>query len=229
MLEAESRQPSLLVTAFIGVLGYLRWTQLVPMLVAWVFLLIMVGAMLLVNFQDQSFALAERGIGLYERVFGPLEPVGEPVREPGETAAPEPTPDQAHSADGDSASGAVHFSGDDIVAWLTPYWLLASLAGWLLGGLRSMLFGPRPGMPLPRKLIIAAAAAALCSVGFFVSWLFGSEAFEDNPVGWVALFLGMPFLVWLVSAWCLSVAHLLDHLAGVMGDTTPASYKPAPE
>lgn len=221
MLEAESRQPSLLVTAFIGVLGYLRWTQLVPMLVAWVFLLIMVGAMLLVNFQEQSFALAEQGLGLYERVFGPLEP--------GETAAPQAPPDQAPAADGDSASGAVHFSGDDIVAWLMPYWLFASLAGWLLGGLRSMLFGPRPGMPLSRKLVIAAAAAALCSVGFFVSWLFGSEAFEDNPLGWVALFLGMPFLVWLVSAWCLSIAHLLDHLAGVMADTTPASYRPAPE
>jgi len=228
MLESESRHPSLLATVFAGVLGYLRWTQLVPMLVAWIFLLIMVGAMLLVNFQEQSFTLAERGVELYERVFGPLEPV-EPQASAGPAAAPEPQAEDLTAVETDTADGAVHFSGDEIADWLMPYWLLASLAAWLLGGVRSMLFGPRPPMRLQRKLMIAAAAAALCSVGFFVSWLFGSETFEDNPAGWIALFLGMPFAVWLVSAWCLSIAHLLDHIAGVMVDTTPANYKPAPE
>jgi hypothetical protein len=219
MMQAEPHQPGLVATVAIGVMGYLRWVQFIPMLVAWVFLLIMVGVMLLVNFQEQGFTLAEAADGLYVRVFGPIDAPAEPPGDAGGAAQPD-------SADG---SGALHFSGKDIAAWLMPWWLLAALVGWLLSGLRGMLFGPRPLMALPRKLFIAAVAAALCSAGFFVAWLFGSETFHGGAAGWIALFIGMPAMVWVVSAWCLSIAHVLDHLAGVMGGTTPESYTRAPE
>ena len=72
MSTAAVSVPRLLVGLAID---YFRWTQLVPMITVWAFLLLMIGAMLLVNFQQQSFSLFERGVTTYEAIFGPT---GEP-------------------------------------------------------------------------------------------------------------------------------------------------------
>jgi len=67
-------------------------------------------------------------------------------------------------------------------------------------------------MSLSRKLGWAGLAATVCSGLCFAAWLFGSEAFQGSPVGLIALFIGAPALVWGVSAWTLSLGHLLDLL-----------------
>lgn len=196
--------------------AYLRWTQLVPMLVVWIFVWLMVLALLLVNFQDQAFTAVERAAYVYEAWFGGdpedlLGPSPEAAADPG-TTDPPPAADPATSGD-----GALHFDDGDISSWLWGYWALLSLAGWILGGLRSLVFGPREPWRLGAKLKVAAGVAALASAGMFASWLWGSETFNGGPLGWVALFLGVPLLAWLVSAWSLSVAHLLDRLADAAG------------
>ena len=174
-------------------IDYFRWTQLVPMITAWAFLLIMVGAMLLVNFQQQSFSLIEWGATTYERFFGPLEP------------AP-----AARTESGGPEDGVIRFSAEDFMPWVLRAWAILALAGWLLGMLRAVFFGPRGSMRLKRKLLLAALPAAACTALFGLAYFFGSEEFHGSPFGWLLMFTGFPLGVWLVSAYSLAVAHGLD-------------------
>ncbi len=185
-------------------IDYFRWTQLIPMITAWTFLLLMVGAMLLVSFQQQSFSLIERGASTYERVFGPIEPG--PSATPGGPAPAEQT------ESGASEDGVIRFSDEDFMPWVLRAWGIAALAGWLLGMLFAAVFGPREPMRLRSKLLLPGIPAAVCVVLFGVAYFFGSEEFHGSPVGWVLMFTGFPLGVWLVSACCLSVAHALDIL-----------------
>jgi hypothetical protein len=184
-------------------LDYVRWTQLVPMLFAWTFLLLLVGALLLTNFQDASFSLLERGMTLYERIAGPFEegPAPDPPIPPSDPASENP------AADG--ADGALRFSDEDIMPVVLRAWGLLALVGWLFGVLRTLLFGPREPARLGRKLRIAAYVAAGCSGLMWIAYLLGSETFHGSAAGWAALFTGVPFGVWLISAWSLGVGHAI--------------------
>ncbi|NKI35194.1 hypothetical protein HFP89_08445 [Wenzhouxiangella sp. XN79A] len=182
-------------------LDYFRWTQLVPMLLAWTFLLFMVAALLLTNFQDASFSLLERGIGIYERVIGPIDGVAGP---PAEAAGPDA---------GEPAYGeALRFSDEDIVPVVLRAWALLALVGWLFGVLRTMLFGPREPTGLAGKLRIAFYAAAGCSGLMWIAYGLGSETFHGSGFGWAMLFVGGPLLVWGISAWSLLIGQLVCRL-----------------
>ena len=204
MTEARPRPPEhvhLLRALASLALDYLRWTQLVPMLFAWTFLLLLAGALLLTNFQDASFSLLERGMTLYERVAGPFDDEPPPV-EAGPGAAPE-------SAPGSAPDDAVHFSDEDILPVVLRAWGLLALVGWLFGVLRTLLFGPREPARLGRKLRIAAYCAAGCSGLMWIAYLLGSETFHGGAAGWAALFVGVPLGVWMISAWSLGFGHLV--------------------
>ncbi len=184
-------------------IDYFRWTQLVPMITAWTFLVVMVGAMLLVNFQQQSFALVDRGITAYERVFGPIAIDTEAEALSGsETSVP------LEEAEG----GAVTFSDEDFMPWVLKAWGVLALAGWVLGMLLTAVFGPREPMRLKRKLALAAIPAVVCTALFAVAYFFGTEEFHGSAMGWMLMFTGFPLGVWLVSAYSLAVAHGLDML-----------------
>jgi hypothetical protein len=179
---------------------YLKWTQLVPMIMAWAFLLIMVVALVVTNFQQQSFALLEWGVEIWEWAFGPLEPVDEAPARP-DLDNPDP-----------AAQEGLRFDEDTLRPFVLKVWGVLALVFWILGLLRAWLFGPREPTSLKRKLLRAAAAAGAASIICFGCWLFGSERFNGGPAGWIALFIGAPLLVWLVSAWSLSIGHALDTL-----------------
>lgn len=191
-------------------IDYFRWTQLTPMITAWTCLLLMVAAMLLVSFQQQSFSLIEWGASTYERVFGPIEP------------DPPSTPDGSGPAAQTESSGAedgiIRFSDEDFMPWVLRAWGIVALAGWLLGILFAAVFGPREPMRLGSKLVLAAIPAVICAVLFGIAYVFGSEAFHGSPVGWILMFTGFPLGVWLVSAYSLAVAHGLDILRRRMVD-----------
>jgi hypothetical protein len=178
---------------------YFRWTQLVPMITAWAFLLVMVGAMLLGSFQQQSFSTIEWGVNTYERVFGPVQTESETPADPA-----------AGSASDQADDGAVRFSGEDFMPWVLRAWAIMALAGWLLGMLRAVVFGPREPMRLKRKLALAAIPATACVALFGLAYFFGSEEFHGSAVGWLLMFTGFPLGAWLVSAYSLSVTHGLD-------------------
>ncbi len=187
-------------------LDYFRWTQLVPMLLAWTMLLLTVGALLLTNFQDASFSVLERGLTLYERIAGPFEDQPAPG---GPAPSPESGPETATASDAD---GALRFSGDDIMPVVLRAWGLMALVGWLFGMLRTLLFGPREPTPLARKLRIAAYFAVGCSGLMWIAYVLGSETFHGNPAGWALLFVGGPLLVWAISAWSLLIGLLVRRL-----------------
>lgn len=217
-------------------LDYLRWSQLVPMVMAWAFLLLMVGAMLLVNFQQQSFQLIDSAARLYERVAGPIdvEPDGARERRAGPgTAEPRPTgaPAEEAAPDGRASDGAapgrlpageaavgqppagtITFTEADLEPLVLKFWGLLALAGWLLGMAWRLLFGPPPRLTLKRKLAIAGAACLACTVLFLVAYFFGSETFEDPFWQWMTLFIVVPLIVWCVSAYALAVSTLVDGL-----------------
>lgn len=184
-------------------IDYFRWTQIVPMITAWAFLLVMLGAMLLVSFQQQSFSLIEWGVINFERVFGPTGVESPAMPDSG----PPPRTESVEDAD-----GAIRFSDEDFMPWVLRAWSVVALLGWLAGMLRAKLFGPRAPMRLKRKLAVAAIPAAACVALFLVAYFFGSEAFDGSGFGWLLLFAGFPLGVWLVSAYSLAVAHALDIL-----------------
>lgn len=184
-------------------LDYLRWTQLVPMLFAWTFLLLLVGALLLTNFQDASFSLFERGVTVYERFAGPLAEAA-----PADAAeTPDVTPDSPNTS-GETV-GTTTFTGDDIMPVVLRGWALLALVGWLFSVLRSMLFGPREPARLLPKLRIAAYCAAGCSGLMWIAYLLGSETFNGGPLGWALLFIGVPLGAWLVSLWSMGIGHVI--------------------
>ena len=208
MHQAERREPPSLARMVAGLaLDYVRWTQLVPMILAWAFLLLMVGAMLLVNFQQQSFGLIERGIALYERVAGPVEDVPMPpdgtIESPGSDSSPVPSETGA-------AQAAVTFTGEDLESLALKAWALMALAGWLLGMAFRLLFGRRPRVGLKRKLLVTGGACLGCTGLFLFAYSFGSERFDDPFAAWLAMFVGIPLAVWCISAYSLAISALVD-------------------
>lgn len=228
-------------------LDYFRWTQLVPMIVCWSFLLLMVGAILLASFQQQSFDLIERGLVLYERVAGPIEPLPDDIEpadgtsgdarpaadgegddlfdpdSPGTADTTADTADTAAEAGERSApgateppDGAIRFTDEDVTPVVVRAWAILALAGWLLGMLRTMLFGPREPVSLRRKLLWVALGGAVCSALMMFAWQFGSEPFHGGPLGWILLFVGAPLVVWIVSAWSLTIGHVIGHVQRVV-------------
>lgn len=212
MSEAPSRPPEhvhLLRALASLALDYVRWTQLVPMLLAWTMLLLTVGALLLTNFQDASFSLIERGVGVYERWIGPIDSVAGPATDPASATQADPR----HQA-GSENEESLRFTDEDLFPVVLRTWALLALVGWLFGVLRTLLFGPRKPTPLARKLRITFYAAAGCSGLMWIAYALGSSTFHGSVAGWAMLFIGGPLLVWGISAWSLLVGRLVRLLQG---------------
>ncbi len=186
--EEQAGLPGLL-TGF--VIDYFRWLALVPMVFSWAFLVLVVFLMLAINFQGDIDRMLERAEPWVEHWLGPAEPTGEENGNKAET---------------------IILTEQDFKPWVYRIWMFAALAGYLMGLLRSWLFGPWRPPPLKRKFTRVAIAAAISSALLFFAWLFGSETYSGPAGGWVAMFIFFPFLVWAVSAGSLGVSHLLDQI-----------------
>ncbi len=191
----ESEQSSLPALLAALVIDYARWLALVPMVFAWAFLVLVVVLMLAINFQGDIDRMLERAEPWVERWLGPADSVAE-----GEAGGEE------------VEAETITLTEQDFKPWIYRIWVFAALAGYLLGLLRSWLFGPWRPPPLKRKLRRVAVAAALCSALLFLAWLFGSEVYAGSAAGWVAMFILFPLLVCGVSAASLGFSHLLDQL-----------------
>jgi hypothetical protein len=171
---------------------YFRWTQLTPMILGWAVLL---GALLLfafVNFQAEGFTVLEALAKLWERY--PWLPR---IEDPGTTGE----------------DGAWHIDGENLRGPVLAAWGVISMVFWGMACLWQAVFGARAPWSLRRKLKVALGAAAAAWLAFVAIYLLSSETFHGSPVRWLLTFAVMCALPVIVSAYSLTVAHVLGRLS----------------
>ena len=187
-------------------IGYLRSTQLVPMLVAWAFLLLALGLMSLVNFQDTGFTLVEQWVVIWDRYrwLPRLEGAVTPTE-----------------------SGGLALDDEGFRRVVVSGWARLSFLLFLLSLAGQALFGARLRMPLRRKLLWVLPPAALVWLAFAGNYLFGSAPFHGGAWTWFIGFTLACVLVMAVSAYSLTVAHILGRVREAL--RAPAGEDDGPE
>lgn len=176
-------------------LGYLRWSQMLPMLVAWAFVVLgMLGA-LLVGFQEQGIALS---IWLHEqagRIPGMREWLGQWLEHSGAV----------------SETGGLRVTDEQLTPLVIRAWAVLS-AVLLVGEWLWRLVRPADPETRPRlrwKLGVALFAAAL-AVGVMAIGLAAAGAGKDiGPSDAIGSALVAILLLFGVSAYSLTVSHVL--------------------
>lgn len=174
-------------------LDYIRWTQLVPMVIGWAFALIMVIGMSLVAFQGEIDSMLERAEPAIERLLGP---------------APE-APAEVSSSD---ESATIQVTDDDILPWIYRIWGGLALLGWILSIIRTKLFGPKPPRKLKRKIVITAIACISYTGVLILIYLFIGDFSGNTGPELLVPFVLLPILLFIVSVWGLSISHIIDKL-----------------
>lgn len=169
---------------------YFKWSQLVPMIVAWGFLLFAVALLAMVNFQERSFTIVEALVGVWER-FAWL-----------------PRLDAAVVSEAD---GTLRLNDEGFRSTVLGLWSGTAALLFMLGRVRSWIWGP-PERPagFPRRMTWVAAALAVVWGTLLLIYLFGAAAFQGGPLSWILLFTGTCLAVGVVSAYSLGVAFVLD-------------------
>jgi len=177
------------------ILGYMRWTQLTPMLLLWAFGLLMVLALTFVNFQEQTISIV--GFALEWLVQLPV--VG--------TYIVQYLPDE---------NSDTHISSSDFESFVLSGWALLSLGFMLAGMILSALFGPFKPWALKSKLLIAGTGTVLLLAGMVANYLAVPQNFNGEAAAWMLNFSLIALLVFVVSAYCLSISHFLGYLNEAM-------------
>lgn len=175
-------------------IDYFRWTQLVPMITLWSFALLMVFMLFFVNHQDETLD----GVGAIAEWASELPVVGPALLNWAEEKA--------------SDDDTLHFSGEDLKVGAMRAWAILSLVFMVISWLVSVLFGPFQPWPLKRKLTATGLACVVLMAGFVGVYFLSPETFNGPLSGWLLNFAGIALLIFLVSAWCLSIAHALGLL-----------------
>jgi hypothetical protein len=167
-------------------IDWVRWTQFVPMLMAWAFILLALALMALVNFQEQGFTVVERLVILWDRY--PWLPRLDGAVNPTET-------------------GGLTLDDEGFRSLVVAGWAGVSLVLLLLSLLRQAIFGPASPVPFMKKL-----RWTLIPAGFVGTYLFGSETFQGGPLPWLFGFTVACGIVVAVSAYSLGVGTVLGQM-----------------
>lgn len=190
------------------VIDYFRWSQLVPMITIWLFALLMVFMLFFVNHQDETVD----GVGTMAKWVTELPLVGPAFLNWMEKQA--------------AADGTLHFGGDDFKVAAVRAWALLSLVFMAIAWLANTLFGPFQPWTLKRKLGLTGVACVVLFFGFLGVYYLSPEMFNGSTVQWATTFSGITILVFLVSAWCLSIAHALGLLNRLIAGTRLNEVQP---
>jgi hypothetical protein len=190
------------------VIDYIRWSQLAPMITMWFFAMLMVFMLFFVNHQDETLD----GMAAAAGWVAELPLVGPSFIEWMEKR--------------ETDEGVLHFGGDDFKVAALKIWVLLSLVLMVIGWLARLLFGPFQPLTLKRKLGFAGLGSLVLLAGFLSVYFLSPGLFNGTAVQWTLNFTGIALLVFLVSAWCLSIAHALGlfsrSVAGLkIGNTSP--------
>ena len=181
----------MLKIAFSLVIGYFRWTQLFPMIAAWV-----IGAGLLVLF---VITANEEATG---QVF---ESIGQRI---------EDVPVLAQALDSmteyvfsEEEANKPFFEAFRSV--VLKVWGIASLVFMLLAWMLDLLFGPFKPWTLRKKLKATLAACLVLVSGYFACFLANPDDFNGPTSIMVLNFLAWGAAVFVVSTWSLTISHML--------------------
>lgn len=89
--------------------------------------------------------------------------------------------------------------------------LLSLLVGWI--------FVPFKPWTLKKKLAVAALCSFVLVIGFILVYLLDSSMFNGGPAKWLLRFGAVGLLAFIVSSWCLSVAHALGSLGRLIQES----------
>jgi len=172
------------------VIGYFRWTQLFPMIAAWV---ITTGLLLVIVMDNQ-------------------EPTAQVMESAEQKIEVPPILEQAVGSIFEyvfSEEEADKHPFEAFRSVVLKAWGIASLALMLLAWLLGLLFGPFKPWTLKKKLTVTLMACLVLESGYF--WCF--LAFPDEFNGSTSIII-LNFLLWgagvfLVSTWSLTISHIL--------------------
>lgn len=183
-------------------LGYMRWTQLTPMLLLWSFGLLMLLALTFVNFQEQTISALEFILEWLMR----LPMVGERI---------------ATLLSGENTG--THIATRDFRSFVLSSWAVLSLVFMLASIILSLLFGPFQPWALKRKLQIATGGTVLLLAGMAANYYAAPQNFNGEAAAWMLNFSLISLLVFVVSAYCLSASHFLGYLNNALMAGEPNS------
>ena len=204
----ESPLKNLIMSLVQGALSYLRWTQMVPMILAWSFALIMMFGTLLVGFQEQAFALltylTDSFPGLTARVQSLVE-----------------------ASDSSSESGEFDLEG--LMAWMGKGWAIFAgilmVVSWLWHQVRKT--PPPPPASWRQKLRVPLIASAVV-VGLIMTG--GLAAGAERGMATYGPMLLYFVLLFGASAYSISISHVIgkvqDSLDSAPPSPTGLSQKP---
>jgi hypothetical protein len=182
----------LLANVAAGLIGYLRWTQVVPMLVAWTFAWGALAAFLFANFQAEGMPAVTGVLELWERHAWLPRLDGRDLRGPGD---------------------GVQVDTDDIRAFALKAWGLASLVLYLAELVLHHVRGTRQPRSWARLMRIVALLGAATFGAYIVAWLVSDVTFHGSALRWMFTFAFLSLLPVLFSVYSLTARVVLDRLA----------------
>lgn len=174
-------------------LDYVRWTQLVPMVFGWIFAVVMILALLLIGLEGEINSLLEKAEPYAVQYFGD---------------ATETPIDGEISAE----SSSVQITEDGIVTWIYRIWGVLAFIGLLINIIRTKLFGPKPQKGLRRKIAIAGIGAISYVILLFLGYMLIGDFSGNTLIELTVPFILLPFLLFIISVWGLSVSHIISKL-----------------
>lgn len=172
-------------------IDYIRWTQLTPMIMVWGAVLLLLLAMVFVNFQDQALSTTETVLNnLYQ-----LPLIGDRLQ-------------QYFTAQ----TGDHHITTADVKSWIFSIWSIASLVFMLMSFFMSYVRTPGKSWTLRKKLFIVFTAVLILLSGFVANYYAEPSNFKGGTGGWILNFSLLSLMVFIVSSYSLSVSHFLNHL-----------------
>jgi hypothetical protein len=183
-------------------IDYLRWTQLIPMVFAWFIAIGVVLVFIALAFQSDINDYIERNEARIEQVverwWGPVD---------------------GQANEGSEDIGA-KIDADAIKSFIYKAWAVLAFVAYMLALLRNAVFGKPEPIGLRRKLKVVGVAALTCGgLAFMLALVMGPASDQGIPVLIFGLFL-YTIALWLVSAYSLSVNHLLLKLRDWLFDET---------
>jgi hypothetical protein len=176
-------------------LDYFRWTQLTPMILTWGFALLLLAMLIFVNFQQQVVNVLEYFVEWLMKL--PL--VGPYVTE--------------FLAEQDQT---VKLGTEDLKTFALRSWFVISLLFMLTSMLLSRWLGPFRTRSLKRKILYAAIASLALLAGMLLNYFVDPGNFNGGLAGWLFNFSLIALIVFLVSAYSLTIAHVLGKLSSAL-------------